>query len=274
MTGKSDWQGKTGEGWAAQWQRTDRSFAGVTEKLLARSREFPFRGALDIGCGAGELSLALGRGHPQARVIGVDVSPQLIDVARERGANLANVGFELADAAQWRPSDGFSPELLISRHGVMFFDDPTAAFANLAAVAAPRANLLFSCFRDRRESEFFTKIGKLFAAPSEVPDPLAPGPFAFADREHVTAILARAGWRDVAFEPLDFAMVAGAGEDPVEDAMTYFKTIGPAAVALREMADGDRAETLGRIREVVTAHCRNGLVALGAGVWIVTAVRA
>ena len=147
MTGKSDWQGKTGEGWAAQWRRTDRSFAGATEKLLARSREFPFRQALDIGCGAGELSLALGRGHPQARVVGVDVSPQLVEVARERGANLANVGFELADAARWRSDGDFAPQLLISRHGVMFFDDPPAAFANLAEMAAEGAGL----FRLRRD---------------------------------------------------------------------------------------------------------------------------
>lgn len=273
MTGKSDWQGKTGEGWAAQWRRTDRSFGGVTERLLARSREFPFAQALDIGCGAGELSLALARGRPQARVVGVDVSPQLVEVARERGAKLANVAFELADAAQWRPTAEFAPQLLVSRHGVMFFDDPRAAFANLAAIAAPGANLLFSCFRDRAENPFFTEIGKLLPAPSEAPDPYAPGPFAFAERDHVTAILDSGGWRDIAFEPFDFAMVAGAGDDPIEDAMTYFQTIGPAAVALREMGEGDRDDVLAAIREVVVANCRDGVVALRAGVWIVTATR-
>jgi len=274
MTGKSDWQGKTGEGWAAQWQRTDRSFGGATEKLLARSREFPFRQALDIGCGAGELSLALGRGHPRARLVGVDVSPQLVEVARERGANLANVSFELADAAQWRPDGDFAPQLLISRHGVMFFDDPPAAFTNLAAIAAAGANLLFSCFRDRPENPFFTEIGKLLPAPAEAPDPRAPGPFAFADRDHVTAILTAGGWIAPEFEPFDFAMIAGAGEDPVEDAMAYFQTIGPAAVALREMGEADRDRALEAIREVVVANCRDGVVALRAALWIVTATRA
>lgn len=274
MTGMSDWQGKTGEGWAAQWRRTDRSFGGATEKLLARSREFPFQNALDIGCGAGELALALARGRPQARVIGVDVSPQLVEVARTRGANLANVGFELADAARWRPSADFAPELLISRHGVMFFDNPPAAFANLAAVSAPGANLLFSCFRDRGENPFFTEIGKLLPASDVAPDPRAPGPFAFAERDHVTAILTAGGWSAPTFEAFDFAMIAGAGDDPVEDAMTYFKTIGPAAVSLREMEEADRGRTLEAIREVVVANCRDGVVALRAGLWIVTASRA
>ena len=273
MTGKSDWQGKTGEGWAAQWQRTDRSFGGATERLLARSRDFTFKQALDIGCGAGELSLALARGRPHAQIVGVDVSPQLVEVARERGGKLPNVAFELSDAAQWKPDDSFSPELLISRHGVMFFDDPPAAFANLSAIAAPGANLLFSCFRDRAENPFFTEIGKLLPAAGDTPDPYAPGPFAFADRDHVTAILSRGGWRDIAFEPFDFAMVAGAGEDPVEDAMTYFQTIGPAAVALREMPEGERRSVLEAMREVAFANCSDGVVALRAALWIVTATR-
>ena len=273
MTGMGDWQGRTGEGWAAEWKRTDRSFGGLTERLLARSREFPFRHALDIGCGAGELSLALARGRPRARIVGVDVSPQLVAAARSRSDRLPNVEFELADAARWRPGDDFTPQLLISRHGVMFFDDPPAAFANLASIAADDASLLFSCFRDRSENPFFTEIGTLLPPPAKAPDPYEPGPFAFADRDHVTAILEAGGWSRPSFEPFDFAMVAGAGEDPEEDAMAYFRTIGPAAAAMREMPEGERGGVLEAIREVVRANCRDGIVALRAACWIVTARR-
>jgi SAM-dependent methyltransferase len=273
MTSKEDWQGKSGESWAAEWKRTDRSFGGLTERLLARTREFPFRHALDIGCGAGELALALARGHPHERIVGVDVSPGLVETARERAGNLSNVEFELADAAQWRPADEFAPQLLISRHGVMFFADPPAAFANLASVAADDAALMFSCFRDRAENPFFTEIGALLPAPAEPPDPYAPGPFAFAEREHVAAILGDAGWDSIAFEPFDFAMVAGAGEDPVDDAMGYFTRIGPAAAAMREMDDASRGETLAAIRGLMENNCRDGVVALRAACWIVTARR-
>jgi len=273
MTAKEDWQGKSGEGWAAEWKRTDRSFGGLTERLLARTREFPFRQALDIGCGAGELSLALARGHPHERVVGVDVSPSLVETARERAGHLSNVEFELADAAHWRPADDFTPQLLISRHGVMFFADPPAAFANFASFAADGAALLFSCFRDRNENPFFTEIGSLIPPPSEPLDPYAPGPFAFAERGHVAAILGDAGWAEIAFEPFDFAMIAGAGEDPIEDAMGYFTRIGPAAAAMREMDETTRGRTLAAIREVVAENCRDDVVALRAACWIVTARR-
>ncbi|HEY7805978.1 MAG TPA: class I SAM-dependent methyltransferase [Croceibacterium sp.] len=274
MTAREDWQGRTGEGWAGEWRRTDRSFGGLTERLLAGTRAFSFRHALDIGCGAGELSLALARGYPHARVVGVDVSPSLLAAARSRGENISNVEFELADAAQWHPADDFTPQLLISRHGVMFFSDPPAAFANLASFAAEHAGLLFSCFRGRSENPVFTEVGSLLPAPPEPADPYAAGPFAFAERDHVSAILTDGGWTNVAFEPFDFAMVTGAGDDPVEDAMSYFQKIGPAAGALRELDQARREEILAGLREIVTDHCRDGVVALRAATWIVTARRA
>jgi len=273
MTTREDWQGRTGDGWAAEWRRTDRSFGGLTERLLARSREFQFRHALDIGCGAGELSLALARGRPQARVVGVDVSPQLVATARSRAGRLANLEFVEADAALWHPEDDFVPQLLVSRHGVMFFADPPGAFTNLANVAADGASLLFSCFRDRAENPFFTSVGALLPRPADTLDPYAPGPFAFAERDHVTAILNDAGWDQIAFEPFDFAMVAGAGDDPVEDAVEYFQRIGPAAAALRELTDSERTQTLAAIADLARENCRDGIVALRAATWIVTARR-
>jgi SAM-dependent methyltransferase len=274
MTAREDWQGKTGEGWADEWRRTDRSFGGLTERLLARTREFPFRHALDVGCGAGELSLALARGHPHSRIIGVDVSPSLVDAARSRAENISNVEFELADAARWRPADDFTPQLVISRHGVMFFADSPSAFANLASIAADGAGLLFSCFRERAENPFFTEIGALLPPPSGSPDPYAPGPFAFAEREHVESLLTDGGWCEIDFDPFDFAMIAGAGEDPIEDSMRYFQRIGPAAAALRELDEAERTRILSALRGVVTDHCRDGVVALRAAAWIVTARRA
>jgi SAM-dependent methyltransferase len=274
MTAKEDWQGKTGAGWAAEWKRTDRSLGGVTERLLARTRDFNFRHALDIGCGAGELSLALARGRPQVRVIGLDISPPLIEAARARIDHLLNLEFVLGDAAHWHPQDDFTPQLLVSRHGVMFFANPPAAFTNFASIAADGAGLLFSCFRARAENPFFSEIGALLPPPAEASDPYAPGPFAFADREHVTAILTDGGWEQVAFEPVDFAMIAGAGDDPVGDAVDFFQRIGPAAAALREMGEGPRGDTLAGIREIARAHCRDGVVALRAAAWIVSARRA
>lgn len=273
--GAEEWQGRTGASWAAEWRRTDRSFGSLTERLLQRSREFAFDSVLDVGCGAGELSLAFARGRPRCQVIGVDISPQLVAVARERGVNHPNLSIEVANAAEWGPPSGFAPELLVSRHGVMFFGDPAAAFAHLARIAAPQAGLLFSCFRAREENPVFTEIARLLPqAPAPAPDPTAPGPFAFADRARVEAMLDRAGWRGIAFEPYDFAMVLGAGEDPVGDAVAYYSAIGPAARAASELDEAERERFLDQVHQLADRHRHEGIVAMRAAAWIVTARKA
>lgn len=274
MTDKFDWTGRAGDSWAAEWRRTDRSFGMLTERLLQLSREFEFGKVLDIGCGAGELSLAIARGRHQAKVIGVDISPRLIETARERGANLTNAEFALGDAAEWVPEGGFAPDMLVSRHGVMFFGDPPAAFSHLASIAADGARLLFSCFRTPAENPFFTEIGGLLPPGDTPPDPHAPGPFAFADADRVEAILSAGGWRDIAFEPFDFGMIAGGGADPIEDAIAYYSTIGPAARSLPELDEEQREAFLRDLRALLQRHCHDGIVVLRAAAWIVTAEKA
>lgn len=268
-----DWRGRTGASWAAQWRRTDRVFAGVTERLLGRSRDFAFQQALDVGCGAGELALALARGRPRADIVGIDISPQLIEAARERGAHLLNASFQVADATLWRPDEGFEPGLLISRHGVMFFDDSVAAFAHLHQIAAPQAGLLFSCFRGPEVNEMIAGIAALLPPAPQAPDPYAPGPLAFADPDHVRPILENAGWRDITFEAHDFATVVGAGPDPLGDAVEFFSTIGPLAEAASQMDEGERERLFARLRAMLEPRIYSGAIALRGGAWIVSARR-
>lgn len=268
-TDAQEWQGRVGQSWAAEWQRTDRSFAALTSELLRRLDGLEFASALDIGCGAGELSLSVARARHDTQVLGIDISSALIEVARERAHGAANVAFELADGAVWKAEAGFAPQLLMSRHGVMFFAEPASAFANLRAQAAPGAQLLFSCFRPVSENPFFCEVGALLPGGMPASDPYAPGPFAFADAGRVRAILEEAGWQDVEFVPFDFRMIAGAGQDPVSDAVSYFTRIGPAARAIATMDDGARAAFRDRLREFSQAHLRDGEVGLTAAVWIV-----
>src|SRR5687768_6697906 len=140
MTSSEEWAGDVGRTWAELYADTDRALAGVTQPLLERIEAVPGRRVLDIGCGGGELSLGIARMRPPATVIGIDISPDLIAAARERASGRSAVEFAVADAATWsRP--GFAPDLLVSRHGVMFFADPVAAFAHLARIATPEACL-------------------------------------------------------------------------------------------------------------------------------------
>lgn len=269
MTEASEWTGRVGHSWAEEWPRTDRSFGALTGRLLDVG---PFVAALDIGCGAGELTERLAATHPDARIIGVDISPELLAVARERCRQLPNASFAQADAASWSSTATPRPDLLISRHGVMFFADPVAAFAHLRAQAAPGARLRFSCFRARETNAWVTALASVLPAPViAAPDPAAPGPFAFGDPPRVRAILEKAGWREIAFEPVDYAMIAGEGEEAVDEALAYFQRIGPAARAIAELPAEERPAVRQRLRAMLGAHHADGRVALPAAAWIVTA---
>lgn len=270
MTDKMEWQGQVGVSWARQWQRTDRSFTPLTERLVARILACAdARSIADIGCGAGELSIRIADGTPDANVLGLDISADLVAAASDRAEGRPNLHFAVADASNWRDAT-FTPDLYVSRHGVMFFDDPVAAFANLAASAADSAQMVFSCFRTPAENAWATKIAALVpSAPSG--DPQAPGPFAFADPKHVEGILTAAGWSDVAFEPVDFDYVAGSGEEPVTDALDFFGHIGPAARAIRMLEGDARIAFLSGLRKLAEEHLRDGAVRFVAAAWIVTA---
>ncbi|KUR71736.1 methyltransferase [Novosphingobium fuchskuhlense] len=269
MTGAQEWQGRVGQNWAAEWERTDRSFATLTPLLLDAIAAEPGTRVVDIGCGAGELSIAVAMARPDARVTGVDISQDLLGAARVRAGDITNLAFTAADASEW-VADGASPDLYVSRHGVMFFTDPPAAFAHLSAVAAPGARLVFTCFRAASENNWAAEIAHLL--PPSRPAPAAefpPGPFAFADPDHVRRCLK--GWRDVSFRPLDFAYVAGSGSNPVADALSFFSRIGPAAAAIRTLPDQARAAFERGLLELVQSRSVGGRVCFPAAAWLVTA---
>lgn len=272
MTTVADWADQTGQSWAREWQRTDRSFSELTEALLSRILS---KGAahsiLDIGCGAGELSLRLSHAKPGARVHGIDISPDLIAVAKSRAEAGDRIDFECADAATWR-DPMFFPDLLVSRHGVMFFDQPVAAFANLAEGASAGARLIFSCFRQRSENSWASELAALLPD-MPPPEPHAPGPFGFADPEHVHRILSAAGWEQVRAEPVDFAYIAGNGADPVGDAVEFFQSIGPAAPIIRDLDASARDAVLAGLRGLAASRCQDGEVRFPAAAWIVSATR-
>ncbi len=267
----AEWTGRVGSAWAEQWRRTDRSFGALTERLLDPAAIGAFRHALDIGCGAGELIGRLAQAHPTSRVTGIDISPELVAVARRRTAVLENVRFEESDAAFWRADSDARPDLLVSRHGVMFFQDPIAAFAHLRAQAAPGARLRFSCFRARADNGWASALASVLPVPAAPPDPAAPGPFAFADPALVTATLEAAGWREIACEAVDYAMIAGEGDHAVDEAVAYFQRIGPAARVIAELPEGERPAVRERLRACLASHHHGGLVSLPSAAWIVTA---
>ncbi len=269
MTTAEEWQSTVGRTWAQSWRMTDRAFAGITEQLLDLIANLPGEEALDIGCGAGELALAVARQRPLARVTGIDLSTDLIAAAQERAPPRARVAFRIADAGTYRPER--APDLMVSRHGVMFFDDPVIALRHLRSVTAPGARLAFSCFRGAGENPFATEPAAAVGAPLALPPGYAPGPFSFADPDFVRDTLGAAGWAGIRCEAHDVAFVVGQGEHAAADAREFLSRIGPAAKVLAGLEGEARERAIEALDKLIASRNCDGLVAFPAAIWLVTA---
>lgn len=270
MNRAPDWAGSSGDIWADNWRRTDRGLAGVAAVLdpaiLAAAPIGPFR-ALDIGTGPGTTALALAAGRPDAEILACDVSAPLIEVARRRAAGATNIRFVIGDAALVAVECG-PFDLIFSRHGVMFFDDPKSAFRSFRESARGGGRLVFSCFQSWLDNPWASALAEAAAgAPMPMPD-RSPGGFAFADPDYVLELLTIAGWTDARPRPLPFTYVAGEGDNPEEEAMALLAKVGPAARVLDALAVGERPTAMERMRRVVADHIRDSRVEFPAAAWI------
>lgn len=274
MTERAEWQGVVGDVWSQEWQRTDRTFAGLAPHLDAAIRAAaPKTGtALEIGCGAGATTLALAAARPDLAITAIDISEGLIRRARERATGAANIAFLVGDASA-PPEVVGGYDLAFSRHGVMFFPDPVAAFAAIRARMAPGAPLVFSCIRPIAENPWAAEVAVAATNGAAAPTPAGyvPGPFAFADPAFVEEVLTEAGWRAEEPRAVDYPYLAGAGKDPVGDALEFFARIGPAARALVTVDEAERPAAIERVRAVLERHRRGDVVEFPAAAWIWTA---
>jgi len=263
------WNAAAGETWARFQVQLDRQLAPLGAEAMRRLAPVEGEQVIDIGCGCGETSLALAeRVGASGRIVGVDVSRPMLEVARRRPAPGLNVSFEEIDAQKGDLGCG-GFDAAFSRFGVMFFEDPPAAFANLRAALRPGGRLAFVCWRPLAENPWMG-VPLAAAAPflpaSAPPDPTAPGPFAFADPLRVRAILDKAGFAAVKIEPFDTDIGSGG----VEDTLTLAFRLGPLGAALRETpAAADPAA--GAVRAALEPHLTTAGVMMPAAVWIVSA---
>ena len=273
----ADWNGRSGEQWVANQARLDAMLAAFGDAAIAAAAPGEGEQVLDVGCGAGATSQALAaRVGPRGHVLGVDISAPLIDRAREAAPAGAPLTFELADAGTAAlPGQAF--DLLFSRFGVMFFDDPAAAFAHMRGSLKPGGRLAFVCWRGGAGKDWvrlpMAAVASLVPLPPP-PDPEAPGPFSFGDSGRVVRILTDAGFTDVSIAPFDHPVPFGHGatrEAAVDNAVDMAFQVGPLARLLAQQPDEIRARAAEAVRRAFAAKPGERSVMIDGAAWIVTA---
>jgi SAM-dependent methyltransferase len=262
------WNSAAADIWVAQQERLDRQLDPLGRAALRALAPRPGEQILDVGCGSGQTTLQLADAvGPGGRVVGVDISSQLLAAARRRNER-AQVAFERADAQTHAFDQPF--DAIYSRFGVMFFADPVAAFANLRRALKPGGRMAFVCWRAEAANPLMTV--PMAAAAKHLPplpppqDPESPGPFAFADSARLARILEAAGFGAVSIAPHDEPIGGNDRAATLELALQ----IGPLGRYLREHP-GRHTAVIDAVRDAIEPFIVDGVARIPSATWIVTA---
>lgn len=243
-------------------------------EALRRSYDIgPGDRVLDIGCGAGQTTREAAQLAVPGDVLGVDISPQMIERARRlsESTGIHNVSFEQADAARHHfTAEGF--DVGISRFGMMFFTDPVAGFSNIARAIRPNGRLVMMVWQEQHRNEWSVSIKQALAAGADVPTSsrLAPAAFSLGAPATTERVLERAGFTDAQFIAVDEPVYYGPDVATALDWVCGFSNVQDALQRLDvDSAERARAKLIGRI----ASKARGDGVWFDSSAWIVTARR-
>lgn len=268
------WNGPDGDNWTLNEDWYNAAARYLTPPLFTAAAIAPAEHLIDIGCGTGETTRLAGRKARAGSAFGIDLSARMIERARQRVAEegLPNVRFERGDA-QIYPFEPERFDLAISRYGSMFFDDPVAAFTNIAAALRPGGRVAMLCWREIARNEWVQALRLALAAGRDLPEPPphAPSPFAFADPSRVREILSAAEFEDIAFDPLAEPMYFG------PDAARSFERVCKLGIVKGLLADlnaDGRRRALDELLDTLRKHESTEGVLLDTSAWVVRATKA
>lgn len=274
MADTRDWAGELGAKWASQIQPMDRMLEPATHFAIDALGAAAGERIIDLGCGGGPTSLEIatrvgGGGH----VLGIDISPDLVDIARERSAGMETVAFELGDAASFAFEGEW--DALFSRFGCMFFDAPVPALTHLRSALKPGGRAVLCVWAEPKFNPWAmvpASAATEVLGPAEKVPPGAPGPFGWATPDIFMPILEDAGWTGIAVAEHDLRLPISAGEDPdpVERAITHACRIGPLARRLEDHPDAE-IEIRKILVETLRPLVEGDVVMIGARIRIISA---
>jgi SAM-dependent methyltransferase len=267
------WDGHEGDDWtenAARYEATDRWIAPRFEAAC------PIQATdhvLDIGCGTGSSTRSAARRAAAGAVLGVDLSSKMLEYARNksRAEGITNVEYVQADA-QVHQFDPAAFDLAISHFGAMFFNDPVAAFTNIAGALRRGGRLALLAWQPFERNEWLSAIFAALDAGRSLPRPTpgSPGPFGLAEPERVREIMRTSGLSAIELTPVEEPVLLGADAD---DAWSFVRGLGVVRGLTGGLDDAPRQAALDRLREVVDASVTPDGAVLGSAAWLITATR-
>lgn len=274
---RTAWNDVSGPHWVAHERVYDRMLAPFQDEVVRALGVGSGESVLDIGCGFGTTALAVAEAVGTGRVHGVDISEPMIRRAAQRAAERGlPATFAVGDAQVDPLGDGY--DAVVSRFGIMFFEDTEAAFANIGNALRPGGRLAAVCWRAPLLNPFFGAVARhlvpLLPEPPAPMPPNAPGPFGLQDGDRTAQLLLDAGWGGVVLEPFDTQLRFDLdGDDGIESALGQALASDVGRRAAANATSEELGDAVERARADLRSRLVDGAVQFPAAVWIVTAHR-
>ena len=156
---------------AGDFGRIATSYEAGAADFIARLGFKPGQRVLDVACGTGNLALPAAKAG--AKVVGIDIAPNLVEQARQRAAAAGlDIQFDEGDA-EALPCESGSFDAVVSMFGAMFAPRPDVVARELTRVTRPGGVIAMANWKpDSFIGKMFKAIGALVPPPALMPSPL------------------------------------------------------------------------------------------------------
>ena len=271
------WSGKGGDIWVERQNAMDTMLSPLGEAALNKLNLNEGENVLDIGCGCGHTTLNIAkRISPDGQVTGLDISKPMLKRAKESAneMSISNVSFNCVDVQ----TDDIGEEVYsaaFSRFGVMFFEDPIAAFHNINKSLITGASLSFVCWQSPAlnpwQSLFIEAVKKYVDLPS--PPPRSPSPFAFMESEYVSSILEESNFQNIMIEGHEAEVNMFSGRS-LSDSVKDYISINPVVSGmLKDSTEQEKTEIINSAIEAFSPYYSAKGLMFPSATWLVTTTK-
>ena len=271
------WSGKGGDIWVERQNAMDTMLSPLGEAALNKLNLNEGENVLDIGCGCGHTTLNIAkRISPDGQVTGLDISEPMLKRAKESAneMSISNASFNCVDVQ----TDDIGEEVYsaaFSRFGVMFFEDPVAAFCNINKSLITGASLSFVCWQSPAlnpwQSLFIEAVKKYVDLPS--PPPRSPGPFAFMESEYVSSILEESNFQNIMIEGHEAEVNMFSGRSLSDSVKDYISINPVVSVMLKDSTEQEKTEIINSAIEAFSPYYSAKGLMFPSATWLVTTTK-
>lgn len=240
-----------------------------THHLLEAAGLQPADSVVDVGCGTGGPTVAAAYRVPSGTVVGIDYWTPAVATARARvPLDLTNISYVVADAGSYRP-DTAPVDVVISRFGLMFFDEPIPAFANIASWLRPAGRLAALVWQPQGLNPWSLETNHALTGAQAGSGIESLLPFSLGDRAHLSSVLARAGFTDLAITPVEESVHLGAS---LPDAISFVLSWRTSQHALANLQPSRAGDVRRALERTLARHVQaDGRISLPSAAWLIRA---